>query len=98
MSWRSIQLSICAGVLTLALSVMPRAASAQVTAEVNVNTSAGYGRIVFLFSEAADADVRMSNGILVVSFRTPVELNVDRLSTNNEYVSAARRDPDGRGV
>ena len=98
MSWRSISLSIRVVVMALALSALPRAASAEVTAEVNVNTSGGYGRIVFLFSEATEADVRMSNGILVISFRTPVDVGVDKLSTNNEYISAARRDPDGRGV
>ena len=98
MSWRSTSLSIRVVLLTLALALLPRAATAEVTAEVNVNTNGGYGRIVFLFSETTEADVRMSNGILVISFRTPVDVGVDRLSTNNEYISAARRDPDGKGI
>ena len=41
----------------------------------------------------------MSNGILVVSFSVPVELSTDRLnSAAAGYVSAARRDPDGKGL
>ena len=41
----------------------------------------------------------MSNGILVVSFSVPVELSIDRLnSAAAGYVSAARRDPDGKGL
>ena len=95
----SISLSIRVMLLTVVLALCPRMAAAEgVTADVNVNTSGGYARIVFLFSEATEADVRMSNGILVVGFRTPVDVSVDRLSTNNEYISAARRDPDLRGV
>ena len=41
----------------------------------------------------------MSNGILVISFNVPVEVSIDRLnSAAAGYVSAARRDPDGKGL
>ena len=99
MSWRSISISIRVALLTVALALMPRIAVAQgVSAEVSVTASGGYARIVFLFSEATDANVRLSNGILVIGFNKQIEVNVDRLSTNSEYISAARRDPDGKGV
>lgn len=99
MSWRSISTSIRVVLLTVALALLPRAAVAQnASAEISVNTSGGYARIVFLFSEAVDADVRLSNGILMVGFQNPVAINVEGLSTNNSYISAARRDPDGKGV
>lgn len=45
------------------------------------------------------SDVKLSNGILVVSFKRPVDVSVNRLDTNARgYVSAARRDPDGTAV
>jgi tetratricopeptide (TPR) repeat protein len=70
-----------------------------VKADITVNMSGGYARIVFRFSEEIDADVRVANGILVVSFKTKVNAAVDRLSTNAPgYVSASRSDPDGMGV
>jgi tetratricopeptide (TPR) repeat protein len=80
--------------------VFPGVARAQsVKADLSVNTSAGYARLVFRFSEDIDADVRLANGILIVSFKQPVQVSVDRLSTNAPgYVSAARRDPDGKGL
>ena len=100
MSWRSISISIHVLLLTAVLALAPRVAIAQdvVNADVSINTSGGYARIVFLFSETTDADVRMSNGILIVSFKGQVEVGVDRLATNSEYISAARRDPDGKGI
>jgi tetratricopeptide (TPR) repeat protein len=98
MRWRSISPSIRVLLLSMALAVLPRAASAEITAEASFNSSGGYGRLVFLFSETTDADVRMSNGILVISFRKPIDVAVDRVATNNEYISAARRDPDGKGL
>ena len=70
-----------------------------VSAEISVDTSGGYARIVYRFNGDVDANVRMSNGILVVSFNVPVELSTDRLnSAAAGYVSAARRDPDGKGL
>src|SRR5206468_13114638 len=85
--------------LFLVLAGMRPALAEPIKADLTVNTSGGYARIVFRFSEEIDADVRMANGILVVSFKTQVSAPVDRLSTNAPgYVSAARNDPDGRAV
>src|SRR4051812_1123146 len=104
MCWRSISISIRVLLLAAALAFSPRIADAQtanaqtVNADVSMNSTGGYGRLVFLFSETTDADVRMSNGILIIGFKSPVEVNVDRLATNSEYISAARRDPDGKGI
>ena len=77
-----------------------RAALAQpVPAEIAVDTTGGYARLVYRFSGDVDANVRMANGILVISFSVPVTFSIDRLSAAAVgYVSAARRDPDGKGV
>src|SRR5262249_504526 len=41
----------------------------------------------------------LANNILIVSFRQPVDVNVDKLSASApDLISMARRDPDGRGV
>src|SRR5258708_5516992 len=76
-----------------------RAAPDWVKAEISVTTSGGYARLVFRFADDVESDVRLSNGILVVSFKRPVDVSVNRLDTNARgYVSAARRDPDGTAV
>ena len=41
----------------------------------------------------------MTSGILVIQFRQPVNVAVDRLgAAASEYIGAARRDPDGRAL
>src|SRR5262249_4590427 len=90
-------------VLSLAALVLgPLAGAARaepVKADVTVDMSRGFARIVLRFSDEIDADVRMANNILVVSFKTKVSVPIDRLPVNARgYVAAARSDPAGRAV
>ncbi len=85
--------------LVAAVALPGRTAQAQnAGADISINTSAGYGRLVFHFTEDVPSDVRLSSNVLIISFRQPVSVNVDRIGNYNDYFSAARRDPDGRGV
>jgi tetratricopeptide (TPR) repeat protein len=86
--------------LTLALAPLGGAARAEpVRAEVTVDTSRGFARIVLRFSDEIDADVRMANNIIVISFKSPVVVPIDRLPINAMgYVGAARSDPDKMAV
>ncbi len=62
-------------------------------------TDKGYGRLLLTFSQETKADVQLSNGILVVSFRRPVDIAVDRLKDRLAgYVQAVRRDPDNAAI
>jgi hypothetical protein len=70
-----------------------------IRADVAVDTSGGYARILFHFTDEVEADVRLANNVLVVAFKTRVAVNVDRLPLGAPgYVNAARRDPDGMAV
>src|SRR5262249_23380885 len=86
----------------LGLLLGPPAAAAApepIRGEISVDTSKGYARIVFRFSDEIDADVRLANQVLVITFKTKVSVPVDRLSLNARgYVAAARSDPDGMAV
>jgi tetratricopeptide (TPR) repeat protein len=85
--------------LALSLIFAPSARAAPVKAEVSVSTSAGFARFVFHFTEDTDADINLSNGILVIAFKRPIDVSVDRIAIGApEYVNAARRDPDGMAV
>src|SRR6478752_1701899 len=97
--WRSLKASVSVAVLVAVLALPePRAFAQNARADVSINTSAGYGRLVFHFTEEVDSDVRLSSNVLIISFRQPVNVGVDRISNYSDYFSAARRDPDGRGV
>jgi hypothetical protein len=75
------------------------AAAQPVAAEIAVDTTGGFARMVYHFNGDVDANARVANGILVISFNVPVTLSTDRLSSAAAgYVSAARRDPDGKGL
>src|SRR5262249_56247287 len=87
--------------LLLALSLLfaPAARAAPVKAELSVTTSAGFARFVFHFAEETDAEINLSNGILVVGFKKQVDVSADRILVGApDYVNAARADPDGMAV
>jgi tetratricopeptide (TPR) repeat protein len=107
--WVAVRIAprICAPVVAVLMSLqiifaLSFSAGAQVhplKGQVTVNTSGGYARLVFRFDEEPEAQVRLANGIVVINFKRPVEVAVDRISTNAlDYVAVARRDPDGSAV
>ena len=66
---------------------------------VSATEQQGFGRFIFNFDAAPIAKVRASNGILVLEFKQPVEVDLDKLPLQlPSYVSLARRDPDGRAL
>ncbi len=70
-----------------------------VKGEVTVFTDGGYARLVFRLDEVVEASVGSAGGILVIAFKKPVAIAVDRISGSAaDYISAARRDPDGNAI
>src|ERR1043165_4567208 len=90
------QLLLLAAIILLFPSA---AGAAPVSGEVAVSTKDGYARLVFTLSEETDADVRLSNGILIIAFKHSVDIPVSRIPESAaSYIGAARRDPDGAAV
>ncbi len=59
----------------------------------------GYARLIFTMSEYDDATVRLSDNVLIISFKRPIIVSVDRLAEQaSGYIGGARRDPDGSAV
>ena len=70
-----------------------------VKATLAATVNDGYARLVFDMSEYDDASVRVANNVLVITFKRPIDVSVDRLASQiPDYVGAARRDPDGKGI
>jgi tetratricopeptide (TPR) repeat protein len=86
--------------LSLAQSDIAELARAQVVkGETRVTTSSGYARIVLNLAEDVESEVKVAGGIVVVSFRKPVDVGIERIvGEAPDYISAARHDPDGRGL
>ncbi|MGE3145474.1 MAG: tetratricopeptide repeat protein, partial [Pseudorhodoplanes sp.] len=70
-----------------------------VRGEVRVSTNGGYARIVIHLGEEVESTVKLAGGIVVVTFKRPVEVPIERaVHGASDYIGAARRDPDGRGL
>src|SRR5215212_5669720 len=90
-------------VLALLALVLPQArafAEDAVKGEVSVAiTEEGYARLIFRLAEDVESEVRTANSIIIVTFKRPVDIAVDRVAAGAPgYIGAARRDPDGTGV
>src|ERR1043166_9367578 len=82
--------------LALSLVFAPGARAEPINSEIGVITSSCFARFVFHFTEDTDSEINLSNGILVIAFKKPVDVSVDRITVGApDYVNAARRDPDG---
>jgi tetratricopeptide (TPR) repeat protein len=86
--------------LLLLTIVLPSPACAQaIKGEVGAVIENGFARLVFTLAEDVESQVKVGNGIIIVSYKRPVDVNVDKLAANAPgYVSAARRDPDGKAI
>jgi len=89
-----------AALLCIAGFAAPGAADdVPIKATLAATVNDGYARLVFDMSEYDDPSVRLANNVLVVTFKHPIDVSVERLSSQiADYVGAARRDPDGKGI
>jgi tetratricopeptide (TPR) repeat protein len=102
--WRRGTLAAAAVLLHLVLLGAPpfdgRAlAEDRVKGEVKVTTDGGYVRLGFRFEQEVPATVELTYPIMVIVFKKPVAISVDRLSVSaGGAISAARLDPDGMSI
>ena len=67
--------------------------------EVKVSTDGDYARLAFRFEKEVPATIQVTYPIMVMSFKKPVAISVDRLNIiASSYISAARLDPDGMSI
>ncbi len=93
---RLIPAAFCAVVLIACES--GSALAQPVGGDVHVEMSQGFARILIHLSEEVESEVRQAGSIVVVHFRRPVNVGIERLAhAIPSYVGAARSDPDGKG-
>ena len=93
---------LLSAIIALAAIALPRPAAAQVPAikgEASVTVENGFARFVLTFTEEIETKARVANNILSITFEKPVDISVARVAVSSGgYVSAARRDPDGKAI
>ncbi|AZO76604.1 MULTISPECIES: hypothetical protein [unclassified Bosea (in: a-proteobacteria)] len=95
---RSLSFGIGLAALSLAAGFVAPVAAANATLRGEA-MRAGFGRLAFSFDEPVTTRVRVSNGVVVIGFSQPVQLDPSRLAAElPNYISIVRIDPDGRGL
>jgi tetratricopeptide (TPR) repeat protein/chemotaxis protein histidine kinase CheA len=84
--------------LGLCLSAPARAADAA-KGEASFSTGGGFARLLLKLTEDVASEVTTAGSIIVIRFERPVNVWVDRLAEGApDYISSARRDPDGMAI
>src|SRR5262249_3070855 len=97
---RARSLLATALIAILGILMLPGACNAQaVRGEASFSAANGYARLVLKLAEDVPSEVTAAGTIIVIRFKRPVDIAVDRLSESvPDYVASARRDPDGSAI
>jgi tetratricopeptide (TPR) repeat protein len=91
-------LAAAAILIGLCWSAPARAADA-VKGEASFSTAGGFARLLLKLTEDVASEVTTAGSIIVIRFERPVNVPVDRLPEGApDYISSARRDPDGMAI
>jgi tetratricopeptide (TPR) repeat protein len=70
-----------------------------VRGEASVNTAGGFARLEIRLAKEVESQVRISGNVLVIQFKQPVDVPVNRITVGaTAFIGAARRDPDSRAL
>jgi tetratricopeptide (TPR) repeat protein len=90
---------LLAAVVVIAALTSPAGAADPVKGEATFAASGGYARLVLKLAEDVNSEVTTAGSIIVIRFNRPVDIAVDKLAeAAPDYVSSARRDPDGSAI
>ncbi len=80
-------------------SAQPCRANDPVRGEATFASAGGFARLVLRLAEDVESEVSTAGSIIIIHFKRPVDIPVDRLSDAvPDYVGSARRDPDGTAI
>ena len=91
--------SLAAGLVLIGLTFSGACRADPVKGEATFSAAGGYARLVLKLAEDVESEVTTAGSILVIRFKRPVDIPVDKLSDAvPDYVGSARRDPDGSAI
>src|SRR6267142_4141402 len=77
----------------------PCLADDPVRGEATFTSAGGFARLVLRLAEDVESEVSTAGSIIIIHFKRPVDIPVDKLSDAvPDYVGSARRDPDGTAI
>jgi tetratricopeptide (TPR) repeat protein len=100
-AWRCLGGSswLAAGLVLTGLTFSGACRAEPVKGEAAVSVSGGYARLLLRLAEDVESEVTAAGSIIVIRFKRPVDIPVDRLYEGApDYIASARRDPDGSAI
>jgi hypothetical protein len=97
---RAARLCLSIGVLLACLGfAQPCRADEPVKGDATFSAGGGFARLVLKLAEDVESEVMTAGSIIIIRFKRPVDIPVDKLSDAvPDYVGSARRDPDGTAI
>src|SRR5437899_1669225 len=90
---------LAAGLILTGLTFSGACQAEPVKGEATFSAAGGYARLVLKLAEDVGSEVTTAGSIIVIRFKRPVDIPVDKLSDAvPDYVGSARRDPDGSAI
>src|SRR6266851_4554766 len=90
---------LAAGLILIGLTFSGACQADPVKGEATFSAAGGYARLVLKLAEDVETEVTAAGTILVIRFKRPVDIPIDKLSDAvPDYVGSARRDPDGSAI
>ena len=90
---------LAAGLILIGLTFSGACQADPVKGEATFSAAGGYARLVLKLADDVESEVTTAGSILVIRFKRPVDIAVDKLSDAvPDYVGSARRDPDGSAI
>ena len=90
---------LTAGLILIGLTSSGSAQTEPVKGTATFSAGGGYARLVLKLAEDVESQVVTAGSILVIRFKRPVDVPVEKLSDAvPDYVASARRDPDGSAI
>src|SRR3984957_15267490 len=90
---------LAAGLVLIGALVSGPCRADPVKGDATFSAANGFARLVLKLAEDVDSEVTAAGTILVVRFKRPVDIPIEKVADAvPDYVSSARRDPDGTAI
>src|ERR1700736_4279737 len=91
--------ALAAALLLIGLTFSGACQADPVKGEATFSAADGYARLVLKLADDVGSEVTAAGSILVIRFKRPVDIAIDKLAeAAPDYVGAVRRDPDGSAI
>jgi tetratricopeptide (TPR) repeat protein len=91
--------AVAIGLVLTGLALSGACQADPVKGEATFSATGGYARLVLKLAEDVGSEVTTAGSILVIRFKHPVDIPIDKWTeAAPDYVNAVRRDPDGSAI